>query len=127
MKLSTKTYYGLRALVRIAKENKNCSVKEISEKEKIPQKFLEKIFQELRNDGFLISSKGKTGGYSLAKSAGKIKAGDIIMALEKEAALTRCQSSCPMAGQCGAKTFWQEMQACFESSFGFTTLKDLIK
>ncbi|MDP2930278.1 MAG: Rrf2 family transcriptional regulator, partial [bacterium] len=64
MKLSTKTYYGLRALIRLAKEKKPCSVKEVSRKEKIPEKYLEKIFQELRNDDFLVSTKGKTGGYA---------------------------------------------------------------
>ena len=127
MKLSTKTYYGLRAMIRLAKEKKSCSVKEISSKEKIPEKYLEKIFQELRADGFLISAKGKTGGYHLSRPADKIKAGDIVMALEKEEFLTRCQTSCPMAGQCSAKNFWQEMQDSFESSFGSTTLEDLTK
>ena len=126
MKLSTKTYYGLRALIRLAKEKKPCSVKEISSKEKIPEKYLEKIFQELRADGFLVSQKGAGGGYFLARPTSKIKAGDVVMALEKEAFMTRCQTSCPMAGQCSAKTFWQEIQASFESSFGSTTLANLI-
>lgn len=114
-------------MIRLAKEKKPCSVKEISSKEKIPEKYLEKIFQELRADGFLASQKGAGGGYSLAKPASKIKAGDIVMALEKDQALTHCQSTCPMAGRCSAKIFWQEMQASFESSFGSTTLADLIK
>ena len=126
MKLSTKTYYGLRAMIRLAKEKKPCSVKEISSKEKIPEKYLEKIFQELRADGFLVSQKGAGGGYFLARPTSKIKAGDVVMALEKEAFMTRCQTSCPMAGQCSAKTFWQEIQASFESSFGSTTLANLI-
>lgn len=126
MKLSTKTYYGLRAIIRLAGEKKPCSVKEISVKENIPGKYLEKIFQELRADGFLLSRKGSGGGYALARSPAKIKAGDIIMALEKEAFLTKCQASCPMAGQCSAKTFWREMQTSFESSFGSTTLANLI-
>lgn len=114
-------------MIRLAKEKKPCSVKEISSKEKIPEKYLEKIFQELRIAGFLASHKGAGGGYSLAKPALKIKAGDIVMALEKEEFLTKCQTSCPMAGQCSAKTFWQEIQDSFESSFGSTTLEDLIK
>jgi len=126
VKLSTKTYYGLRAIICLAEEEKPCSVREISAKEKIPRKYLEKIFQELRSDGFLISHKGSSGGYSLARPSTKIKAGDIIMALEKEAFLTKCQTSCPMAGQCTAKTFWKEMQQSFESSFRKTTLANLI-
>jgi len=113
-------------MIRLAKEKKPCSVKEISSKEKIPEKYLEKIFQELRADGFLVSQKGAGGGYFLARPTSKIKAGDVVMALEKEAFMTRCQTSCPMAGQCSAKTFWQEIQASFESSFGSTTLANLI-
>lgn len=114
-------------MIRLAKEKRSCSVKEISAKEKIPGKYLEKIFQELRADGFLISHKGSCGGYSLARLATEIKAGDIVIALEKEAFLTKCQASCPMARQCSAKTFWREMEQSFEASMGSTTLADLIK
>jgi len=126
MKLSNKTYYGLRAITRLAKENKSCSVKTISSKERIPEKYLEKIFQELKSAGFLISRKGTGGGYFLSRPAAKIKAKEIVMVLEKDQALTRCQGFCPMAGECSAKTFWQEMEQSFESSFGSTTLADLI-
>jgi len=126
MRLSTRSYYGLRAIICLAKENKSCSVKTISSKERIPEKYLEKIFQELKSAGFLVSHKGAGGGYFLSRPAAKIKAKEIVMVLEKDQALTRCQESCPMASKCSAKTFWQEMEQSFESSFGSTTLANLI-
>jgi Rrf2 family protein len=127
MHLSTKSYYGLKAIIALAKKNKFCSVREISSKEHLPEKYLEKIFQELKSNGFLVSQKGAGGGYALARPPQKIGTGKVIMALEKEEALTRCQTSCPMAGHCSAKTFWQEMEQSFRSSMGSTTLADLIK
>ncbi len=127
MKLSTKSYYGLRAIICLAKEKKSCSVKTISSKERIPEKYLEKIFQELKSAGFLVSYKGAGGGYFLSRPAERIKAKEIVMVLEKDQALTRCQGFCPMAGKCSAKTFWQEMEQSFEASMGSTTLADLTK
>jgi len=127
MKLSTKSYYGLRAMTRLAEEAKPCSVKEISSKEKLPEKYLEKICQELRSAGFLSAQKGASGGYELARSPRQIKAKDIIMTLEEEEALTRCQSACPFSTSCSSQTFWQEMEKSFAAAMGSTTLADLIK
>jgi Rrf2 family protein len=63
MKFSTTTRYGLRAIVYIAKSNKICSVKEISEAEEIPVKYLEKIILKLSKAQLIEVKRGATGGY----------------------------------------------------------------
>jgi len=59
MRISIKSRYGLRALLYLARKNRVSSVKEISEKEKIPFDFLEKIFSELQKKGLIKSQKGR--------------------------------------------------------------------
>ncbi len=66
MKISKKIQYGLRALVYLA-NNGFSSIRKISEAEKIPYYYLEKIFANLENSGLVKSKKGALGGYSLSK------------------------------------------------------------
>ncbi|MDN3514831.1 MAG: Rrf2 family transcriptional regulator [Candidatus Brocadia sp.] len=94
MKLSKKSDYALRAMVYLSMNYKNGSVqtKEISAKEKIPQKFLENILLTLRKTGILNSKMGMKGGYELAKSPDLITLGEVIRALDGAIAPVDCVS-----------------------------------
>ena len=58
----------------------------------IPRKFLEIILGELRNAGFVTSTRGKAGGFHLARPAHLISFGDIIRTIEGPLALVPCVS-----------------------------------
>jgi Rrf2 family protein len=66
--LSKKTQYALKALGYLANKYGQGPVliAEIAEKKKIPLKFLENILLKLKQQGILMSKKGKGGGYLLA-------------------------------------------------------------
>ena len=70
MKLSKRGEYALRALIDlgIAAElgRPILQISELAAKEKLPIKFLEQIFTQLKAAGFVASKRGKLGGYSLA-------------------------------------------------------------
>ena len=84
MKLSNKGRYAVRALFDIAfyNQGKPTQVKDIAERQGIPPRFLEQIFQELKRAGIVGSKRGPQGGYSLARHAGEIRLGDVVRALE---------------------------------------------
>ncbi len=67
-------------------------ISELAKRGRIPQKFLEAILLELKNQGVLQSKKGKGGGYSLGQPAGDIKFGNIIRLMEGPLALIPCVS-----------------------------------
>jgi Rrf2 family transcriptional regulator, cysteine metabolism repressor len=79
MKLSKKSEYACLALIEIA-GNSSLFIKNnaISMKWDIPGKFLEQILFKLKQNGYLKSKKGKTGGYQLTKSPSEISIADII-------------------------------------------------
>lgn len=58
----------------------------------IPRKFLEIILGELRQSGFVVSTRGKSGGFHLARPAHLISFGDIIRTIEGPLALVPCVS-----------------------------------
>ncbi len=84
MKLSNKGRYGVRALYDIAFHNdgRPTQIREIAEREMIPARFLEQIFQDLKRAGIVGSKRGPRGGYHLARPADQISLGDVVRALE---------------------------------------------
>jgi len=84
VKLSSKGRYGVRALFDIAFHNdgRPTQIREIAERESIPARFLEQIFQDLKRAGLVGSKRGPRGGYHLARPASEISVGDVLRALE---------------------------------------------
>ena len=132
MKFSTRSQYGLRAMVFLAKSRKISSLKEISELEGISFNYLEKIVSKLEKAGFLGAKKGAYGGYFLKLSPNKIKIGEIIKALEGEISFVKCIDKkeryvCPREKKCLTKNFWKKVQKNLNSTLNSMTLADLIK
>ncbi len=94
MKLSKKSDYALRAMIYLSLNYQKgaLQIKEISAKERIPQKFLENILLTLRKAGILNSKMGLKGGYELARSPDLIILGDVIRALDGAIAPVNCVS-----------------------------------
>ncbi len=90
MKISNKARYGVRAVFDIAFHSDGCAtqIREIAERQAIPPRFLEQIFQDLKRAGLVTSKRGPRGGYALARNADEIRVGDVIRALEGPVALT---------------------------------------
>ena len=84
MKLSNKGRYGVKAIFDIAfhSRGKATQIKAIAERQSIPARFLEQIFQDLKKAGLVTSKRGPRGGYQLAMPPDEIRVGDIIRALE---------------------------------------------
>ncbi|HBA85157.1 MAG TPA: Rrf2 family transcriptional regulator [Verrucomicrobia bacterium] len=81
MYLSKKIIYGLRAIFEIARNYRSGEViriHQIALEQSIPQRFLEGILNELRKGGFIISKRGKEGGYLLARPPKELKVGEVI-------------------------------------------------
>ena len=84
MKLSNKSRYGVQAVFDIAfhAEGRAAQIKEIADRQSIPPRFLEQIFQDLKRAGLVASRRGPRGGYQLARPPSEIRLGDIVRALE---------------------------------------------
>ncbi len=61
---------------------KPVQIRVISERQAIPARYLEQIFQRLRRAGLICSKRGPGGGYTLARSSEEISLREIIEALE---------------------------------------------
>lgn len=83
--------YAIRAMTYLARHPDQLHLsREIAEEEEIPYYFLSKILQNLARDGLLKSTKGRGGGFELAKSPKRIKLYDIKVSIDGDVDLSEC-------------------------------------
>jgi len=80
IRLSKKSLLALEAVVDIAYHARPEPVqsKEITERQGIPQRYLEQVMQQLVRAGILRGVRGPRGGYRLARERRRITAGEIV-------------------------------------------------
>jgi Rrf2 family protein len=84
MRLSTKGEYGLLALVDLAihDQSEPVQVAQIAERQGIPKQYLDQLLVLLKRAGLVASSRGRQGGYRLARPANRITLLDAVRVLE---------------------------------------------
>ena len=94
--LSQKAKYAIKALLVLARaQDKNLllvQARDISTEQNIPKKFLDLIFFELRRHGLVQSTRGREGGYMLARPAAEISIAAIVRAVDGALAPLPCAS-----------------------------------
>ena len=93
--LTQRSRYALRAMLVLAGEQVGqppVPMSRIAAEAQIPRKFLEIILGELRNANLVTSTRGKSGGFHLARPAHLISLGDVIRVIEGPLALVPCVS-----------------------------------
>lgn len=129
--ISTKTKYGIRALIDLVKHYEGMPVylRDISKRENIPLRYLENIFYKLKKAGILQSTKGRGGGFELAKSPQNIRLSDIVETLENNYLPSRCIKSpdiCERSSECNARGIWVKMSEKMKEFMDSVTLEDII-
>lgn len=128
MKFSTKTEYGLRAILNLSKSpNSTKSVRKIAQEEKIPRKYLERILVILAKENIITSHKGKSGGYRLAKKLEKISMSEIISVLEGPINFMQCDKKNCQSQNCQLKHMWRKMEKEVIKSFEKINLGEIIR
>jgi Rrf2 family protein len=93
--LSQKAKYAIKALLVLARAQKAgqlAQARDISENENVPKKFLDLIFFELRQHNLIVGTRGREGGYALAKPATEISIAAIVRAVDGPLAPLPCAS-----------------------------------
>jgi Rrf2 family iron-sulfur cluster assembly transcriptional regulator len=129
MLFTTKTEYGLKALVILAKNKTKepLSLGEISRQTEISLGYLEQIFSKLKAGGLVLSLKGSGGGYVLARPARCIKLLEVIEALEGDLAIFYCMSQEGCSSKyCLTKKVWVDLQNNIVKTLNKYKLSDLI-
>ena len=131
MKLSTRTRYGIRAVLELAKNHGQGPVqlKIIARHQGISVKYLEQLMAMLKSAGIVKSIRGSKGGYILAKSPDQIRLSDCFNCLEGHVVTVECVENdnyCPRTCDCIAREVWAEVQKAVMAVLESMTLQSLI-
>ncbi len=132
MKLSTRSRYGARILVDLARHNNQGPVQigEISKRQDISVKYLEQLIRPLKQAKLVESVRGPKGGHMLAKSPEKITLGQIVRLFEGQSDLVECVSNpetCNMADDCQVRLAWKDATRVLYEKLDSTTIADLME
>lgn len=132
MKLSTKSRYGLRAMVDLAvyATGEQVPLYAIAERQNISITYLEQVFSALRKSGIVKSVKGAQGGYILVEKPERIKVGSILRILEGDLsivddAVNDDQSQKNRIRYCLKKNVWDKMNIRLDQLINSISLGDL--
>ncbi|MGC6418301.1 MAG: RrF2 family transcriptional regulator [Bradymonadia bacterium] len=137
MKLSNRCRYALLALFDIAFHNdgKPTQVRQIAERQNIPGRFLEQIFQDLRRAQLVDGKRGRNGGYFLHREPSQISFLDVILATETHTGLYQCPNcsaaeggnTCPCESSCIPAQAWREVNEKIYEVYAAYNLNDLVQ
>jgi len=131
MKLSTRTRYGMRAILELAENHGKGALrlKTIARHQELSVKYLEQLMAILKSAGIVRSVRGPKGGYALAKSPGQIKVSDCFVCLEGPVITTECvedDSYCTRTEDCVTRHVWAQVQKAVMDVLRSMTLQNLV-
>jgi len=131
MKLSTRSRYGTRILVDLARNSTQGPVQigEISKRQDISVKYLEQLIRPLKQAKMVNSVRGPKGGHLLAKKPEDITLGQIVRLFEGQSELVECISNpekCSMSDDCQVRLAWGDATRVLYEKLDSTTIADLM-
>lgn len=131
MKISTKGRYALRLMLDMVLHDNGepVRIKDIANRQKISDKYLEQIISSLNKAGYVKSIRGPKGGYRLTKQPGEYTAGMILRLTEGSLAPVSCLddevNECERQEQCATLRLWKQLDEAIKGVVDTVTLADL--
>ncbi len=132
MRISAKAEYACVAMLELAAnyaEPQPLPIKTIAEAQAIPQNFLVQILLQLKTASLVVSVRGASGGYQLARPPEEITLADVINAIDDRSltarsALSKSHRSPAVGVLLG---IWQDVQAEEQRALRRITLAELVR
>ncbi|XKF16141.1 Rrf2 family transcriptional regulator [Halomonas sp. BLK-85] len=130
MQLTRFTDYSIRVLIFLAAKNgERATINEVSETFSISRNHVMKIVQSLSQKGYIVATRGKNGGLTLACPPSNISVGCLVRDTE-EMSLVECfrkDNACVITPACRLKPILHEALDAFLSVLDRYTLADLME
>ncbi len=132
IRMSTRGRYALRAMLDLAlhAEQGPVSRQAIAQRQGISANYVAQLFRSLAAADLVTGVKGPGGGYTLARDAAQISAGDVVRAVEGPVEVVRCVSPsgdgpCCRIEHCVASRLWARLSEALNAILDATTLQEL--
>lgn len=138
MRISTKGYYAVMAMIDLTANSQNYPVplSNISIRQGISLHYLEQLFMKLRKAKLVKSIRGPGGGYVLARDMDNINIEDILQAVDESITPIKCLSKgtkrekkdvCKRVDNCISRKLWERLAESMSKTLQSITLGNLYK
>lgn len=129
MYITTKGRNALKVMIDLAQHREGyVSLADIAERVKESQKYLEITVSQLSQNGLILSARGKTGGYMLARQPQEYTVAEIITVAEGSLAPVSClEGGCENADTCLSLPLWRELDDVIMNFLKNKKLSELLK
>jgi Rrf2 family nitric oxide-sensitive transcriptional repressor len=123
------TAYALRAVVGLGfQPDRYMTTRELAERTQVPVFYLAKVLQALARAGLIVSHRGSSGGFGLARPPERITLLDVVNAVDPIKRITACplhlaSHRCPL---CGLHRRVDAGLSLLESFFACSTIAEVI-
>ena len=133
LRMSKMTDYGIVLLTELARgEGETRTARELATRTGVPLPSVSKVLKGLQGAGLLVSHRGASGGYGLARPAREIPLTEIIASLEGPVSLTECGAhgahppagSCELEQVCQVRGHWRVINRTIQDALGRLSLAD---
>jgi Rrf2 family transcriptional regulator, iron-sulfur cluster assembly transcription factor len=129
MILKKTTEYALSVLGFMATRNEEMYPAEyLYDELKIPRQYLRRLLTDLTKKGFIVSSRGRNGGFIFARELATINFTQVIEAMEGPEAMNTCLlgfTACILDHPCAMHDLWTEARLNMIETLTKTTFADL--
>lgn len=94
--------YALHSLLLLSGVQEPQSVRDLARFQRLPERFLSKLFHRLKKAGLVIGSEGLLGGYTLARPSEQITVHEVLVAVDPNRGLFECaeiRRKCALFGE----------------------------
>ncbi|MCC7364167.1 MAG: Rrf2 family transcriptional regulator [Dehalococcoidia bacterium] len=133
MRVSTRSDYGLRALIELASHYGQGPLQssEIALRRHIPEQYLDQLLTTLRKAGFIRSVRGPSGGHELVRDPQTLSVREVIESLEGSlspvAWLDERPEMTDHPHQCGQREIWERIREATTGILQSYTIADLLE
>ncbi|MBI2483457.1 Rrf2 family transcriptional regulator [Candidatus Uhrbacteria bacterium] len=132
-RISSRTHHGIvfaAELARATAHERPVAIVTIADRMGLSAGYLEELARCLREGGIIRGSRGRHGGYRLAKSPERITMGELVRLLDGPVLLAHCQDTgismpCPAQASCASRFFFHRLKMVIDRELDATTLADL--
>jgi Rrf2 family protein len=135
MKFGVGVDYSLKALLMLADRYPSAQplrVEQIAAVQGVPENYLRRLLIDLKRGGLVLSQKGPSGGYMLARPPARITMADVVETIEGDYTPVECleegsNSFCPRDSGCPMRDVWREVRDSVLGILRNATLQSLVE
>lgn len=134
MKITKAEEYGLRLVMSLAVDGGQLSIRELAERERLPETTVAKVIARLRKAGVVEAERGRNGGYQLATEPTDLTLARVVEAFDDKMfdsgfcdRMTPGEGPCARADRCTLRPVWRSLSEVVASFLDGITVADLLR